>query len=63
MKTTINAYVCEIRGNRAGDRSEKVTVCASYESANTLSSITFEVPIENAVNFFVGQKVQVSIEW
>ena len=63
MKIIIDAHVQDIRGDRVGDMSEKVSVCASYESANTLSSITFDVPINNARDFFVGQKIQINIEW
>ena len=57
----IVAWVCEIRGNRAGDRSEKVSVSASYESANILSTITFEVSVEDARSFYVGQQIQIQI--
>ena len=57
----IKAYICEIRGNRAGDRSEKVTVTASYESANVVNSITFDMPIEQAREYFVGQKITITI--
>ena len=57
----IIAYVCEIRGNRAGDRSEKITVTASYESASILSSIAFDVPIEQACEYFIGQEINITI--
>lgn len=62
-KVTINAYVSEVRANRAGDRSEIVTVSADYESANILSSLTFQVPIAQAKQFFVGQPITISVNW
>lgn len=57
----IIAYVEAIRGNRAGDRSEKVTVTASYESASILSSITFDVPVEQAGEYYIGQEITITI--
>ncbi|KKN15553.1 hypothetical protein LCGC14_0984980 [marine sediment metagenome] len=60
---TIKAHVADIRGNRMGDRSEKITVCASYEAASIISSITFEAPIEDAPKFYVGQEISVIVSW
>jgi len=60
-KYTIDAYVQEIRGNRAGDRAEKIIIAANYEAVSILNSITFEVPISEANKFFVGQKISVTI--
>jgi len=60
--TEIDAYIESIYGNRAGDRSEKIRVSASYESANILNSITFDVPIDQANQFFVGQKLRITID-
>ena len=57
-----DAYVSEVRANRAGDRSEKFAVSASYEAANILGSITFEVPIECAKDFYIGQKLTVEVK-
>lgn len=59
----ISAYINTIRTNRMGDRSEKATICADYQSAGIISSITFEVPIEQAKSFFVGQKINININW
>ncbi len=61
MKKLIDAYVEGIRGNRAGDRSELITVTASYECASILSSITFLVPIADATDYYIGQKLQIEI--
>ena len=57
----IDAWVQGIEGNRAGDRSEKVRITASYEAASILSSITFNVPIAQAHDYFVGQKIRIAI--
>lgn len=57
----IKAYIYEIRGNRAGDRAEKITVSASYESASIMSSITFDVPIEQASEYYIGQEITITI--
>lgn len=57
----IDAYVEEIRANRAGDRSDKARISASYEAASILASITFEVSMEHAKDFFVGQKITIAI--
>lgn len=64
MKTTetIDAYVCEIRTNRAGDRSDKITVTASYESAGVCGDICFFAPITFAKRYYMGQKLIVSIK-
>jgi len=62
-KAVIVAYVSEVRANRAGDRSEKVTISADYESANILSSLTFQVPIAQAKQFFVGQPITINVNW
>ncbi len=61
MKKVIDAYIESIQANRAGDRSEKIRVTASYEEANILSSLTFEVPIAEAANYYVGQKVNITV--
>ena len=60
MKTTIDARILELRGDFAGD---KVIICATYETAKSLNSITFVVPIEQAHDVFVGQRIQISVEW
>ena len=62
-KVTIDAYISEVRGNRAGDRSEKITIGADYESAGIVSSLTFQVPIDQANRFFVGQKISIIVTW
>ena len=61
--STIVAYVSDVRGNRMGDRSEIVTITADYESANIISSLTFQVPIDHANQFFVGQKINITVTW
>lgn len=61
MTIVMEAYVCEVQGNRAGDRSDKVRVTASYESADTMGTLTFDVPIANAKLFHVGQTVRIGI--
>ncbi|KKM13662.1 hypothetical protein LCGC14_1714000 [marine sediment metagenome] len=60
---TIKAYVTAINGNRAGNLSEKITVCASYEAASIISSITFEAAIAEADKFYVGQEIGVVVSW
>ena len=62
-KVNIDAYVSEIRGNRARDLSDKITVSADYESANTCSAITFQVPIDQAPLFYIGQQISIVISW
>ena len=57
----IIAHVEAIQTNRAGDRSEKFRVTATYESSNTASSITFDVPMSEAHRYFVGQRLQITI--
>ena len=57
----IEAYVQSIEGNRAGDRSEKARVLASYLSSSILGSLAFDVPIGEAKDYFVGQKITIII--
>ena len=61
--TTIEAYVSTIEGSRAGRLSEKMKVNAAYESASIMSSITFDAPIAEARNFYVGQKITIVVQW
>ena len=61
-RVEIEAYVSEIQGNRAGDRSEKARISASYECANVHSSLTFDVPISEARYYWVGQKLALIVE-
>ncbi len=61
MAITIDAFITEVRGNRAGNLADKVTIAADYESANILSSLTFQVPIAQANQFFIGQKITITI--
>lgn len=63
MSTTIEAYVSTIEGYRAGHLSEKMRVCAAYESANIMGSLTFDVPIAEARNFYIGQRLTVVVQW
>ncbi|MCJ7829364.1 MAG: hypothetical protein MUP81_06460 [Dehalococcoidia bacterium] len=63
MPVNIEAFVCVISSNRAGDRSELAAITATYEAASTASSITFHVPISQAKHFFVGQKLTISVTW
>lgn len=60
--TRIIAHIAEITGNRAGDRCEKVRVTATYESSNIMGSISFDVPIAEAVRIYVGQALTIVIE-
>lgn len=57
----IKAYIESINGNRAGDRSEKIRITASYESSNIMSTITYELPIDEAYRYYVGQELEISI--
>ncbi len=57
----IDAYVSDIRGNRAGDRSELIVVSATYECASVASSITFYAPITDANKYHIGQKLVITI--
>ena len=61
-RVSIDAWVCEILANRLGDRSEKARVSATYESAGIVGSITFDVPISEAKDFYVGQLIKIYIE-
>ena len=58
----IVAYISALQVNRAGDRSEKIRIAADYESASIMGSITFEVPIDQALKYYVGQKISIRIE-
>ena len=58
----IEAFVSAMRSNRAGDRSQTVSISADYEAANILSSITYWTDIKDAQNYFVGQKLIITIE-
>ena len=58
----IEAFVSDIRGNRAGDRSELIQVSATYECAGIASSITFYASISDANKYYIGQKLIISIE-
>ena len=63
MTKTIDAYVCEIRGNRDGNLCELIRVAATYEEANIISSLTFDAPISEASNFHVGQRISIAVSW
>ena len=58
---TIMAYVGRIEGNRAGYHSEMVRISADYEASSIAGSITFDVPIEQAREYYVGQKWHIEI--
>lgn len=58
----INAYVSSIEGNRTGHLSEKIVVTAHYECSNIFSSISFNVPIKSARNYYVGQEINIRIK-
>lgn len=62
-EVVIDAYVSEIRSNGMGDRSEKATVAADYEAASVGNSVTFQIPIAQANQFFVGQKINIIVSW
>ena len=59
--TTFTAYVCQIQTNRAGDRSEKVRITVTYEVPGSAGSLEFDMPIEEARNYYAGQAVTISI--
>lgn len=61
MKVEIKAYVMQVTGNRAGHLSENIRVSASYEAAGLLGSLSFDVPIEQAKEFYVGQELVITI--
>lgn len=58
---SFNAFVQTIQGNRAGDRSEKFRVSATYMGGGVAGSISFDVPIAQAQQFFVGQTITVAV--
>lgn len=58
----IKAYVAEIRGNRAGDRADKIRVTATYEHAKVVSSIEFDLTLVDARKFYVGQEITLIIK-
>ena len=58
---TITAYVENIQANSIGNLATKGRISAGYESANTISSITFDVPIEQAREYYIGQKLRIEI--
>ena len=60
-KVVIDGYISEIRSNRMGDRSEKVRMSADYESAGIIGNLTFEMPILQAKQFYIGQKINIII--
>ena len=61
MLKQIKAYISEIRGNRAGNLSEKVSISANYECASIISSITFDVSIDEAKKYHIGQELIIEI--
>ncbi len=61
MEVKIKACVGSIESNRAGDRSEKARVRADYESSRIMGSITFDIPIANTSEYFVGQVISITI--
>ena len=61
MMPTIMAYVGRIDGNRAGHLSETVRISADYEASNIAGSITFDVPVSEAREYYIGQKLRIEI--
>lgn len=57
-----DAYVTEIQAYRMGDRSEKFRVSASYQMASILGSISFEVEMDQARKFWVGQRLGLHVD-
>lgn len=55
------AYISSIEGNRAGRLSERVKIIAAYRMADTVGSIIFEVTLEAARGYYIGQKLTISI--
>ena len=58
----IIAHVQEIHGNRMGDKSEKIRISASYETAGMINSITFDEPIDQASSYHIGQQLTITIK-
>ena len=56
------AYIVEISSPTAGDRATRARVVATYEMGNTLGSLTFEVTIEQAQGFRIGQALMLNIQ-
>ena len=61
MKTTIMAHVAQIEGNRMGDRSEMVRVTATYECANILGSLTFDIPTAESRGVYISQVLLITV--
>lgn len=60
---TFVAQIESLTTNRMGDRrSEKCRVTATYEIANVVGSITFDVPITDARRFHVGQRLTIGLD-
>ena len=58
---SVEALVIEVHAYTSVSPA-KVRVTASYESANVLSTFTFDLPIGQAPDVHVGQKVRMSVE-
>jgi len=61
VKVEFRAYVEQVTGNRAGHLSEKLRVSASYEIPGLLGSLTFDVPVDQAQEYYIGQELTISI--
>lgn len=59
MKTvvTIAAVIVELQRHY----DSKLRITATYEMANTASSIVFDVGIEDAKSYYVGQEIKIAV--
>lgn len=57
----IDGLVARISGNRNPDVSEKARIDLHYQCANVIAGIEFDVPFAEARNFWVGQRLTITI--
>ena len=62
---SIDTRVSGIEIIRVGDgaKDERVVITTSYQEGSVRSSISFRVSIARASQFFVGQKINITISW
>ena len=60
---TITAYVDSIQSHGIASLAKMARVSASYQSSNTISSISFDVPTNEARGYYVGQELDIRIEF
>lgn len=62
MQIKIDAMVQCLRVQHHGQNPLTIRVTAGYESANTISSIDFDVPYAEASNVYIGQRLMITME-